>query len=189
MSEAKPVLRLESIVKTFPGVRALDGVDFDVRPGEVHALMGENGAGKSTLFKMLTGQEKPDAGSIDFLSVYMAAVDKEGRPFTDRELLELTELRFDAGLTSSVDVLQQSSQLAELIQNELNTLGGTLNRGVKQAPYKVLTGVACPAVLVEIAFLSNPTEERRLLTEEFQNAAAQAIFSGLAKYIRMQDQD
>ena len=64
MSEIKPVLRLEGIVKTFPGVRALDGVDFDVRPGEVHALMGENGAGKSTLMKVLAGVYQPDGGKI-----------------------------------------------------------------------------------------------------------------------------
>jgi len=64
MTDAKPVLRLEGIVKTFPGVRALDGVDFDVRPGEVHALMGENGAGKSTLMKVLAGVYQPDAGRI-----------------------------------------------------------------------------------------------------------------------------
>ena len=59
-----PVLRLEDIVKTFPGVRALDGVSFTVLPGEVHALMGENGAGKSTLMKVLGGIHQPTEGAI-----------------------------------------------------------------------------------------------------------------------------
>ncbi|MFW2542238.1 sugar ABC transporter ATP-binding protein [Primorskyibacter sp. 2E107] len=59
-----PVLRLEGIVKTFPGVRALDGVSLDVMPGEVHALMGENGAGKSTLMKVLGGIHQPNEGAI-----------------------------------------------------------------------------------------------------------------------------
>ena len=59
-----PVLRLEGIVKTFPGVRALDGVSLAVMPGEVHALMGENGAGKSTLMKVLGGIYQPDEGQI-----------------------------------------------------------------------------------------------------------------------------
>jgi ribose transport system ATP-binding protein len=59
-----PVLRLENIVKTFPGVRALDGVSFSVMPGEVHALMGENGAGKSTSMKVLGGIYQPDSGDI-----------------------------------------------------------------------------------------------------------------------------
>ena len=64
MSQTTPALRLENIVKTFPGVRALDGVSFDVLPGEVHALMGENGAGKSTLMKVLGGIHQPNGGRI-----------------------------------------------------------------------------------------------------------------------------
>jgi ABC-type sugar transport system ATPase subunit len=58
------VLEGRGIVKSFPGVKALDGVDFAVRPGEVHALVGENGAGKSTLIKVLGGIYQPDSGEI-----------------------------------------------------------------------------------------------------------------------------
>ena len=58
------LLKMEGISKTFPGVKALDNVNLEVKAGTVHALMGENGAGKSTLMKCLFGMYKKDAGHI-----------------------------------------------------------------------------------------------------------------------------
>src|SRR5882724_11736047 len=60
----KLVLEVKALVKEFPGTRALDGVDLDVRRGEIHALLGANGAGKSTLIKAVVGAIAPTAGAI-----------------------------------------------------------------------------------------------------------------------------
>ncbi|MFJ8940292.1 sugar ABC transporter ATP-binding protein [Streptomyces sp. NPDC102365] len=64
MAPEPPLLTMSGITKSFPGVRALDGVDLDVLPGEVHCLLGQNGAGKSTLIKVLAGAHQPDDGAI-----------------------------------------------------------------------------------------------------------------------------
>ena len=76
------VLKMNSICKSFPGVQALDNVNFELYKGEVHALMGENGAGKSTLMKILNGIHKADSGSIELN-------EKEIVPQTSHDSLKL----------------------------------------------------------------------------------------------------
>lgn len=64
---SSPVIELRQIEKEYPGVKPLDKVDFAVRPGEIHALLGENGAGKSTLIRVMGGAVRPNAGTIAYL--------------------------------------------------------------------------------------------------------------------------
>ncbi|HCS39067.1 MAG TPA: sugar ABC transporter ATP-binding protein [Anaerolineaceae bacterium] len=64
MAEVDNIVTMRKICKSFPGVQALEDVDFTLKKGEIHALIGENGAGKSTLIKVLTGVDQPDSGTI-----------------------------------------------------------------------------------------------------------------------------
>jgi ribose transport system ATP-binding protein len=96
---AERVLEAAGVLKTFPGVRALDHVSLAFGPGEVHAIAGENGAGKSTLIKVLSGVYRPDAGALRY----------QGRPLTLTGPLEaqrtgITAVHQDAGLVPLMSV-------------------------------------------------------------------------------------
>ena len=71
------VLRVRGVAKAFSGIQALGGVSFDLRQGEIHALVGENGAGKSTLIKIVAGAYLPDTGEIEIDGMTHAALTPE----------------------------------------------------------------------------------------------------------------
>jgi ABC-type sugar transport system ATPase subunit len=73
-----PRLAMQHVIMTFPGVRAVDDVSFEVRRGEVHALIGENGAGKSTLMHLVAGVYRPDAGAIELDGASIVGLDEQG---------------------------------------------------------------------------------------------------------------
>ena len=73
--EETPFLEMIGINKYFPGVHAVQNVDFELRKGEIHALVGENGAGKSTLMKVLAGVHPPETGEIRIEAISAQAVE------------------------------------------------------------------------------------------------------------------
>jgi ribose transport system ATP-binding protein len=111
-AKAEQMLVMRKITKTFPGVVALSEVDFDVRRGEVHALLGENGAGKSTLMKILSGVYTKDSGEIFFRG----------------QRVEFTTPR-QAQLAGIVTIYQELNQVPQLSITENIFLGSELNRG------------------------------------------------------------
>jgi N-acetylmuramoyl-L-alanine amidase len=79
--------------------------------------------------------------------------------------------------------LAESSALAESVQRHLNRLTGTRNRGVRQAPFRVLMGATMPAILVEVGFISNPEEEERLRTSAYMNQVVNAIVVAVREFL------
>jgi N-acetylmuramoyl-L-alanine amidase len=86
---------------------------------------------------------------------------------------------------AQAEYLAESSKLAELIQQELNDFLSVEERGIKQAPFLVLMGAQMPAVLVEVAFITNPYEEKMLRSYSFKEKIAQALYQGIANYIQL----
>lgn len=124
-----PLLELRQLTKSFGGARALRGVDFELRAGEVHALLGENGAGKSTLIKIATGAHQPDGGTIAIgghpvahltprsaLQLGIACIYQQPALFPDLCVAENIALRLEPGsVTRRIDWAARRSRARSLL--------------------------------------------------------------------------
>ena len=129
-SRAEPVLRLTGLTKSFGAVRALRGVSFDLKAGEVHALLGENGAGKSTLIKVIAGAHAPDVGTLEVFGravdrldpaaahrLGIACIYQQPALFPDLTVAENIGLRLEpATAIRWIDRVQQRSRAVELLR-------------------------------------------------------------------------
>jgi N-acetylmuramoyl-L-alanine amidase len=134
--------------------------------------------GSETFFMNLNASDE-ETRKLAYMENTSAELEKQ---IEDKNKDEVKMILWDMAQSAYI---KQSSQLAEEIQKELNIFLGTENRGIKQAPFKVLKGVACPAILVEVAFISNPEEEQKLIKDDFQRKVAEAIYQGLKKYTKL----
>jgi len=136
MSERRPIIEMEGISISFPGVKALDDVSFRLFPGEVHTLMGENGAGKSTLIKALTGVYKIDEGEI--------LVDGEHRTFAgtaDAQAAGISTVYQEVNLCSNLTIGENV-----MLGNEIKGALGINWRATHRAAHEVLVKLGLGAL-------------------------------------------
>ncbi len=183
----KPVLAVHGLVKTFGSHRAVDGVTFEVAPGECFGLLGPNGAGKSTTLKLALGLMEPDAGRIDLLGEPVPARAREARQkvgvvpqndpldpdFTVAENLLVFGRYFgqpDAITRSRIEPLIEFAQLGNKRDARIQTLSGGMKRRLTMARALIND----PQVL----FLDEPTtgldpQARHLIWERLKRLLAQ----------------
>ena len=116
MEHEKVIVELKEITKIFPGVKALDGVSFDIREGEVHSLCGENGAGKSTLIKVMTGAHQADGGE------YLI----DGKPVHIKNTQEAIEMGISC-VYQELSIAQQLDVAKNLFIGNLPMKGGLVD--------------------------------------------------------------
>src|SRR4051794_41837672 len=124
-----PLLQMRGIVKQFPGVRALDGIDLEVRAAQVHCLLGQNGAGKSTLIKVLSGAHQPDEGEVLW----------QGTPVTLSNPIAALKLGI-ATIYQELDLVEGLSVADNIYLGHENATGGFVHRrGQGEGTPQVLT--------------------------------------------------
>jgi N-acetylmuramoyl-L-alanine amidase len=148
----------------------------------LNSAFGPTAHGAETYFLSVTASDERAARSAaaeNRPGGQPAAASAGGAPIGDDPLYDLQLMLWDLAQNH---FLTQSQRLATMIQGELNSTLGLRDRGVKQAPFLVLMGAAMPAVLVEVGFLSNPSEERQLQSPEYRAELAAALVRAISRY-------
>ncbi len=180
---SSPLLVLRQIVKNYGGVRALRGVDFDLRAGEVHALLGENGAGKSTLIKIVTGAHSPDGGTITVVgqrvvdltpatarALGIACIYQQPALFPDLTVAENLALRLDAtNMHARIDWTARRARATSLLSRIGAAISPDTEVRALSMPEQQLVEIACALGSgARIVIMDEPTasltqKEQRLL--------------------------
>jgi N-acetylmuramoyl-L-alanine amidase len=186
-------LRLRRLLQRDPSLRVILTREADVALGLGDRTAQANHH-RADLFISIhaNASDWPEAHGAETYFLSPSASDDEARRTAALENDALgfgdTTDRPDEGLQmilwdlAQVEFLEESSELAESIQDELNRVLRIENRGIKQAPFRVLTGATMPAVLVEIGFLSNPDEERLFLQSDYKDRIAGALDRSIREF-------
>lgn len=172
MAEEQYLLQMKNIVKTFPGVKALKGVNLDVKTGEIHALLGENGAGKSTLMKCLIGIHPPTSGEIYFngkqiqnyntsqaLAMGISMIHQELNPVEFRSIMENIwlgrEPKTKLGLVDHKKMYEMSKEVLKTI--ELNEDPKTEMRKLTVAKMQMIEIAKAISYDAKLIIMDEPT--------------------------------
>lgn len=198
MNEQNYILELKDVVKTFGGVTALAGVQFQLKKGEIHALMGENGAGKSTFIKVITGVHQPDSGimllegeritprnTMDSAKLGIAAIYQHVTAFPDLSVTENIfmgqEIKNKLGMYDWRQMNQRAKELIEPLSKEIDVTKpmGSLSVAAQQLVEiaKALSRDARILIMDEptASLTSNECEELYTIAERLRNEGVSII--------------
>lgn len=195
MPRSEYVLEMKDIEKSFPGVKVLKRVQLQIKPGEVHALMGENGAGKSTLMKILMGIYKADGGTMlmngeplvnrtpkDAMNHGIAMIHQELMPVLDMQVFENIfigrELRTRLGLVDKATMIRESRELLKKLDIPISATA--YMRSLSVAQCQLIEIVKAISVGAKVIVMDEPTsaitdKEIDVLFAQIENLRSQGV--------------
>jgi N-acetylmuramoyl-L-alanine amidase len=186
-------LKLKKLIESKIGLRVIMTRDQDSEVSlNTRASIANNQLAQMFVSIHVNSSFRKSAYGSETYFVSLQATDPESLELAQKEnqnaenpgeAIQNDELKMILWNMAQTEHIRESSKLAEYIQNELNVLLGTRDRGVKQAPFRVLMRAAMPAVLIEAAFISNASEEKKLQREDFLDKVSLAIYNGISKFI------